>query len=132
MSKPSRRDSIKEEIRSLKSLVSDLKEKIDRLEDLIDSSDEESSVNTTDTNQLQSNGIQIGTVVTFINKEDRLGFCPLPWCKYAIVLNLRNPVASVVKSPFSEKVSIILNTKLRVTSIQEASDFHKEVQERSR
>ena len=120
MSEPSRRDSIKKELRSLKSLVSDLNEKIKRLEDLIESSDEESSV---DTVELQSNGIQIGTVVTFINESDRLGYGPPSLTKHAIVLELTNPHYSAVKSPFSIIVKRFANTDLRVASIQEASQF---------
>ena len=120
MSEQSRRDNIKKELRSLKSLVSDLNEKIKRLEDLIESSDEESSV---DTVELQSNGIQIGTVVTFINESDRLGFCPSPLNKYAIVLEATNCHYSAVKSPFNIIVKRFANTDLRVASIQEASQF---------
>ena len=120
MSEQSRRDNIKKELRSLKSLVSDLNEKIKRLEDLIESSDEESSV---DTVELQSNGIQIGTVVTFINESDRLGYCPSPLNKHAIVLELTNPHYSAVKSPSSIIVKRFANTDLRVASIQEASQF---------
>ena len=124
MSEPSRRDNIKKEIRSLRSLLSDLEEKIDRLEDLIESSDEESNV---DIVELQTSYrpayLRIGTVITFINENDQLGFCPPPLKKHAVVVALQNPIASAVKSPWSHQVSLIANTKFQATSIQEASDF---------
>ena len=133
MSEPSRRDNIKKEIRSLRSLLSDLEEKIDRLEDLIESSDEESDV---DIDELQRSYrpayLRIGTVITFLNENDQLGCCPSSLKKYAIVVALQNPLYSAVKSPWSHQVSIIANTKFQVTPKQEASDFLKEVQERSR
>ena len=116
MSEPSRGQSIRKEIRKLTFLVSDLEKTIDRLENLIESSDEESSV---DTDQLQCYGIQKGTVVT-IARESRK---PLSLGKHAIVLDLTSPLYSLVKSPHNPKAVDIENTKLRVASITRAARF---------
>ena len=128
MSEPTRGERTRKEIRRLKFLVSDLQKTIDRLEDLIESSDEESIA---DPNELQADsssddeaipdpfdlqdGIHKGTIVLIAERSQKL----LALGKYAEVLEVTSPILSLVQSQYSEPVSIA-NTEIQVTSVREA------------
>ena len=113
MSEPTRGERTRKEIRRLKFLVSDLQKTIDRLEDLIESSDEESIA---DPNELHTNGIKEGTVV-IIDREIRESKLPN---KYAIVLALTSATHSLVQTQLSSTAVNIANAKLQVRRFHEA------------
>ena len=114
MSEPTRGEKTRKEIRRLKFLVKDLEKTIGRLEDLIESSDEES------VDELQTNGIKEGTIV-IIDREIRESKLPN---KYAVVLALTSATHSLVQTQLSSKAVNIANAKLQVATTGKARRFH--------